>query len=104
MLVELMYFLLGTIAVIGTMMLLTVACVLFFKFMLVLLEQVFIDYHQCKKAYLGPTVEKPKILPPPPPIHRDMMGGGGLHPMNPGPSRPAAHCIYEKISEMGNNK
>ena len=105
MMVELMYFLLGTVAVLGTLMLLTLAFVLFFDFLTILLKSAFDNYHECKKSYLGPTVEKPKVLPPPPPpVHRDMMGGGGLYPKNPGPSRMAAHCTYEKISEMENNK
>lgn len=67
MMIELLYFLLGTIAVFGTTMLLTIAFVLFFDFLTVILKNAFVNYHECKKAYLGPTVEKPTVLPPPPP-------------------------------------
>jgi hypothetical protein len=67
MMVELMYFLLGTVAVMGTLMLLTLAVVVFFDFLTILLKSAFDNYHECKKSYLGPTVEKPKVLPPPPP-------------------------------------
>ncbi len=74
MLVELMYFLLGTVAVIGTLMLLTLAFVVFFDFLSILLKSAFENYHDCKKAYLGPTVEKPKVLPPPPP-HSNICSG-----------------------------
>jgi hypothetical protein len=70
----LLEFLLCTIAILIAVGIIVLGFTVFLGLLLQMLKTVVNDYQECKKAYLGPTVEKPKVLPPPPP-HGNICSG-----------------------------